>query len=324
MIEIYLTLVVFFIVVCSAFLSFAESSLTNVSLVEIGVDARKNTDDPRLSLLKVIKGDLDDYIAAILIMNVFVNTGGSLLLGVLVADIFEGDWGKTIFGIGFTLGVLYLAEITPKLYAITHSLTVAKKVAVPIYWMQRMISFLVYISVFLTSPLLNRQHSHRLGAASLAPLLDLLAEEGDLTAMEAELVKNAVRLAEKSVEDVMTPVAEGFEYLQQEASLDDCGDAIRAFQHNRILVCDKNMHIIGVVYRSSLFDGLLGDAHSDLLVKDVMGDIVKINTDDKLASVLEDLIGSDGHIAVVYKDDIVVGLLSTDNIIEGLAYGFKF
>jgi CBS domain containing-hemolysin-like protein len=79
------------------------------------------------------KQNMEQPIAAILILNTAANTAGSAIAGAQAQQLF-GERSLMPFSVLFTLGVLLFAEIIPKSLGIAYNQQVARVLALPWSW----------------------------------------------------------------------------------------------------------------------------------------------------------------------------------------------
>jgi CBS domain containing-hemolysin-like protein len=191
-----------FVLIVSGFCSLSEASIYAVrrpyirQLVEGGKRAGP--------VLDAFKGNMERPITAILVVNTLANTAGASYAGAQAAQLM-GSSALIWFSAAFTMGVLFLSEIAPKVIGVTHNRSVASAVALPWNAMIRLM-YPITASVESLSRMLKPDQP---GAAApedeVAQLARLSAEEGSILPLEMEIVHNALKLNEITARDIMTP-----------------------------------------------------------------------------------------------------------------------
>jgi CBS domain containing-hemolysin-like protein len=241
------------VLVVSALCSLSEAALYAVApayvreLDESGARSGK--------LLMHFKERIGRPITAILILNTVANTAGAVVAGAQARFIF-GASAVVWFSAVFTIAVLVLAEIVPKVLGVTNSRLVARRIAVPLDLLVRVLSPVVWLTERFSKavarsgePLAPESEVHRIA--------DLSAEEGSILPSEATLVKNVLKLDEIRSRDIMTPRTVVFRKPEDLTVRDMLPDAW-TLPHARIPVHDAkdNDNWTGVVLRRDILAAL--------------------------------------------------------------------
>ena len=167
---IILSSITFFTILSSGFLSFSEAAIMSLNKNKFNVYKNLHPKQWRVKALNKIIKNKNNYLTTIIILNTIVNICGSMIIGgmaiLLFADIsgigldftlfsetkYEFDVlfdisSNAIFTVFFTFGILYFAEMIPKLIASQHPLVISLFVSIPLYIFEKLIKPLVWISV---------------------------------------------------------------------------------------------------------------------------------------------------------------------------------
>lgn len=241
------------VLIVSAFCSLSEAALYAVAPGYVRRLAESGT-LPGRSLLRLTT-HIGRPITAILILNTAANTAGAVIAGGR-AQLLFGESALLWFSVFFTLAVLVVSEILPKVVGVSYSRRVARLVAVPVEGLVRFLGPVVWlthrVSTAMTGgrePLVPEAEVHRLA--------DLSAEEGSILPSEAALVKNVLRLDEIKTRDIMTPRTVVF---KQPSDVTVRGLSAEAWTlpHSRIPIHDSSdtEHWTGVVLRRDILAAL--------------------------------------------------------------------
>jgi len=128
----YLIIVVSCVLIISAMCSLFEAALYSVPVGHVEVLAQSR----RLSgkILKRLKRDIHEPIAAILTLNTIANTAGAAIAGAAAAVVFGKD-NLLWFSAALTVAILLFSEILPKTIGVAHSKALAPWIALPIQWL---------------------------------------------------------------------------------------------------------------------------------------------------------------------------------------------
>ncbi len=189
------------VITVSAFCSLSEASLYAVripfirKLVEQGSAAGR--------LLLGFKQDIQQPIAAILILNTIANTAGAAVAGAQARQLF-GQGALVWFTILFTGTVLVFSEILPKVVGVTFNRVVAPAVSMPLKAALGLLYPLVWLTESVTG-LVRGQPQPIAPEDEVQQFARMSAEEGSILPMEAELVSNVLRLNDILAKDILTP-----------------------------------------------------------------------------------------------------------------------
>lgn len=142
-------------------------------------------------------------ITAILILNTVANTAGAVVAGAQARLVF-GESALIWFSAAFTVAVLVLAEIVPKVLGVTNSRSVSRVIALPLDVLVRVLSPVVWLTKRFSEALASRPEPLA-PRAEVHRMSDLSAEEGSILPEEAALVKNVLKLGNVRTRDIMTP-----------------------------------------------------------------------------------------------------------------------
>lgn len=198
--SLFVTSVVIVLVV-SALCSLSEAALYAVAPGYVRKLTESGTVQGRI--LTRFKENMGAPITAILILNTVANTAGASIAGAQARLLF-GEAAIFWFAAVFTLAVLVLSEIVPKVIGVSRNRAVARAAAIPLDGAVRLLRPVVWLAHRFSAALAAR-------GEPLAPesevwrIADLSAEEGSILESEADLVKNVLALDEIKARDIMTP-----------------------------------------------------------------------------------------------------------------------
>lgn len=134
MIFITLIIVIFLLLICSAFFSASETALTAVTQPQIH---QLGTKDPRRGReVQELSQNMGRVLGTVLLGNTLVNILATSLATHLFVILFD-ETGIGIATLSMTILILIFSEVMPKLYAIHYPETVSLKVATGMQWCVR-------------------------------------------------------------------------------------------------------------------------------------------------------------------------------------------
>ncbi len=216
------------------------------------------------SVLLRFKDNMEQPIAAILILNTVANTAGAAVAGAQ-AQVLFGDKALVWFSLVFTMGVLFFSEIIPKVLGVAYSRPVSLAIAVPwaiaIKMLYPVIRLIDWMSRFLKP-----------GRVLAAPedevhqLAMISAEEGSIMPYEADLVRNVLHLDRINTREIMTP-RPVVTKLASDMTLREVSEKITEFTFSRIPVYDSDNPEIwnGFVFSRDILAALAKDQFDEKL-----------------------------------------------------------
>ena len=198
-------LVAMALLVVSGFVSGSEIAFFSLSQTEIEkCNESENVTDKRI--LELVK-DPDRLLATILITNDFVNVGIVMLLNFFFMSVFDfgAPWLEfLILTVLLTFLLLLFGEVMPKLYSKNNVWKFSHAVALPLYFLQRLLSpfssFLVRTTAF--TDRLASKSTYSLSVDELEQALELTdkKEIGE----QKNILEGIIRFGDESVKDIMT------------------------------------------------------------------------------------------------------------------------
>jgi magnesium and cobalt exporter, CNNM family len=155
-------------------------------------------------ILSNFKQNMEQPIAAILIVNTVANTAGATIAGAQ-AQVLFGESSLLWFSVLFTLSVLMFSEIIPKILGVVYSRPVSRLLAVPWAWIIRAIYPLIWIIEVFTKVLKPSDPVLFAPEEEVEQMARISAEEGSILDYEADLVKNVLQLDQITARQIMTP-----------------------------------------------------------------------------------------------------------------------
>jgi magnesium and cobalt exporter, CNNM family len=195
------------LVALSAFFSGSETALFSLSRARL-LSYRDDPSPVRKAIVKL----LDSYhltLNALILGNMFVNIGISMLNTELMSKIPLSPVIVTTISIIVSIIILLLlGEITPKTLALLYCEKFSDRAAFPILWFRKAVMpLLVAADKFFAFVLdhLGRRKHQPLETEEYASFLDLSTADGAFSNNEANLLRNAFALSQRSVSEIMRP-----------------------------------------------------------------------------------------------------------------------
>jgi len=311
----FLFLALFFSFLCSTL----EAVILSVTDGHIQVMVREKLRGGEL--LKSLKADVDRSLAAILSLNTVAHTAGAAGVGAEVAKVF----GSAYLGVAsviLTLLILILSEIIPKTLGATYWKSLAPTSATIIKWLIFFTYPLVIVLEVFSRLVAPSGHKISFSKSELLAMAEVAEREGIVESDESRIVKNALKLKDILVKDIMTPVTVMFTF-QKEEKIKDIVERNDTIRFSRIPVKGKDLNDIqGYILRSELLkkaaegnNGIIGELERP---------IHKVDSSTNLDDIFEEFTKKkDMMFLVVNEFGATEGLVSMEDAFEYLL-GVKF
>ena len=311
----FLFLALFFSFLCSTL----EAVILSVTEGHIQVMIREKAKGG--VLLRSLKKDVDRSLAAILSLNTIAHTAGAAGVGAEVAKVF----GSTYLGIAsivLTLLILVLSEIIPKTLGATYWKSLAPTSAVIIKWLIFFTYPLVLVLEIFSRLVAPSGHKISFSRSELMAMAEVAEREGIVESDESKIVKNALRLKDISVKDVMTPVTVMFTF-QKDDTIAKIVKEHKTINFSRIPVKGKDLNDIkGYVLRREVLRKAVEEEKGKIF--DIIRPVHKVDSKTNLDDAFDKFIAKkDMMFIVVNEFGATEGLISMEDAFEALL-GVKF
>lgn len=242
--------IILFFVLISAFFSSSEIGMMSLNRYRLRHLVRQKH-VPALRVQALLQ-HTDRLLSVILIGNTVANILASAVMTILCVRLF-GDFGVAIGTILLTLIILIFGEIAPKTLAALHPLRTAFLVSMPLGWLAKLFSPLVWFAngtakLFLRSFGVSLEHN-KTESLSHEELRSVVYEAGSLISSEhKEMLLSILDLEQETVEDIMVPRGEIIG-LDLTKPWDEILAQLENTQHTRLPLFEDTMDaVIGIVH----------------------------------------------------------------------------
>lgn len=312
------------VLVVSAFCSLSEAAVYAVRRTYILTLVKRGSLPGKV--LADFKENMEQPISAILILNTAANTAGAAVAGYQVKGLF-GESALVWFTILFTLAVLVFSEIIPKTMGVVYNRSVATAVALPWAAVVRLLYPLIWLVEHVTD-LYEPEEPHLSAPEEEVEQLAMLsAREGSILPLEAQLVRNVLRLNEVKASSILTPRSVVFK-LSADMTIREVRQTVKEWNVSRIPIYagDDPENWIGVVLARDILTCMAQDQFDTRLQSlvrplyfvpetakghDLMGEFLKKRS--HLFGVLDEYGGIEG---VVSLEDVLESLIGQEIVDE--------
>lgn len=317
-VNIVLSCVIVFLLICSAFFSSAETAFSSVSVLRMKTYA----EEKRRGALKglYICEHYEKALITILVGNNLVNIASTTLSAyVLSTTILNPTWANLVNTIVMTLIVLIFGEITPKCTAKQNPERTALRYANLLFVIMKVLTPITFLFQKLQSGLLKKsKNPNKLPTVTeneLESIIDTMQEEGVIDEQNAELFQGVFDLNEKTAYDVMTPRVDVVA-VNKEDSTDSIKDVFMDTQYSRLPVYEEDVdHIVGILSQKDFYTSLL--KNGKVSVSDIMVKPMFLNENMKLDDVIRKMQKEKKHMAVISDEHGgTSGIITLEDAIE--------
>lgn len=266
-------------------------------------------------------------LVTILLCNTIVNVAITIISVTLALDIaktyrFNEELALTIQIVSITLLILFIGEITPKIWASKYPLAFAKLVSMPLYWIGVVVypvsKTLTDIIRVLVSKIKVDKSKTAILSSDFTELADLGIEKGTIVEEEQELIHGLVSFRTVTVREVMTPRVD-ITAIQDDTDFDELMRVISESGHSRIPLYHSNLdEVTGIIYAKDLLPYLKNDEMKKNLSLNKLARKALFFPETKLISdLMHEFLEKKMHIGIVVDEyGGTAGLISLEDILE--------
>ncbi len=312
--------IIFFMIVFSAFFSASETAYTSANKIRLRSKA-ENGKKSAARALKIIE-KYDKTLTTILIGNNIVNILTSSLATVLFIDLLkDADKGSVVSTVVVTVVVLIFGEILPKTIAKSHAESFACAISGIMTFLMTVFTPLSAVFILLQKGanklFASKNKEVSMTEQELLSIIDEIEDEGVLEEQEGSLVKSALVFDETIVSQVITPRV-NIVGIEINADTEKVKDLFVKEQYSRLPVYEKTVdHIVGVITQHDFFEKLI--CGESFTIREIMQDTLHVPNLMKISDVLKQMQKNKLHLAVVVDQyGGTEGIVTLEDIIEEL------
>ena len=275
------------------------------------------------AIMKKLKANIDNSIAAILALNTLANTIGAAGVGAQAVAVF----GNEYFGIAslaLTLLILIFSEIIPKSIGANYWRNLAPHIA----WFIKGATYISYpfviMSKFITR-LTTKKNSQTISREEIVALTSIGEREGVFESNESKIITNLIKLKSIKVRSIMTPRTVVLA-AQEDLTLESFFSNKEFLRYSRIpIYTDTIDNITGFVLKSDILLHLANDKKS-IRLKEIRRPIIvcyentsiprfydlMVTRKELIALVIDEYGGMEGIVTMEDVVETILGLEITD------------
>ncbi len=320
-----LIIILFCLILLSAFFSSAETSLMSINRYRLKHKAHAGN-KKAIRVLKLLN-QMERLLSTILLGNNFVNLLASSLATTLALNLF-GESGLIIAIFILTIIILIFGEITPKMIATIHPETIALKsswiLQILIVLFKPLTASINMVSIYLLRVLKIKKASIGQDDLNIQELKTLLRDSGQLLPKKRQgMLLGVLDLESVDVEDIMIPRTEIIA-INLNDSIESIKKQFKNIQHTRLPVYSDDTHnLLGFIHMRDIALLLVNNALTKESIRGVMSPVYYILEGTPLHTQLYNFQNEKCRIALIvdeYGD--IQGLITLEDILEEIVGKF--
>ncbi len=311
-----LYVVLFLLLLLSAFFSASETALSSVNTLRLRARA-EGGDKKAAGVLRQLN-DFDGMLSAILIGNNVVNLTASSLATIVATALLGPVYGPLVATVVLTLLVLIFGEIMPKSFAKENPEAISIAVRAPLQAIRIVLSPFVWLFVQMRKPFRKKD-----GAApsvtedELKTFIDTVEEQGVLSEQETNIIQSAIEFDNITVQEILVPRVDIIA-IEADAPAEEILHTFLTSSHSRLPVCDGGLdHIIGMLHSR---DVLVCQArHEQINARTLCREVPVVYWQKHINELLAEFRRENQQMAIVTDEyGGTLGLVTMEDILEEL------
>ncbi len=310
-------IVLFVLLLLSAFFSSAETALTTVNKIRMRTLA-ENGHKRAQTVIKIIE-DQGKMLSAILIGNNVVNLSASSLSTMLATDLFGSKAVGLATGI-LTLLILVFGEITPKTISTISSEMISLNYAPFIYALMNLLTPVIFLVNQLSLGVLKllridpNKKQDSITEDELRTIVEVSHEEGVIQMEEKKMITNVFDFGDNLAKDIMIPRID-MTLVNVNATYDELLAIFRQEKYTRIPVYeDSTDNVIGII---NVKDLLLLDSKEGFNIRDFLRQPLYTYEFKKAAELMVEMRKTLNNIVIVLDEyGATAGLITLEDMLE--------
>ena len=308
-----LVIVVAATLLTSAFCSLFEATLYSTRSASLEAAKAQGRHARKAEAFLALKRQIAEPTAAILILNTIANTAGATVAGMLAAQ-HLGTGAVPLFSVFLTLSILMLSEILPKTYGAIHWRGLWPVLVWPMVGIRKALAPAIWVTEKFSSLVTRGAAAPVTTEGEILAMIQLGAQEGQLTPTELELLTAVFRFDETTAREIMIPRHEVVA-LEVGWSVEEYLRVDREHRHTRFPLCPGSLDdAVGVIHVKDLLGldpGAAADLESRARPLERIPDVLPIR------QILKTMQSSRSHLALVVDElGSVVGAITLENVLE--------
>lgn len=315
--DIFQIVLLFVLILCSAFFSSAETALITCNRIRIRTLAEDG--DKRATRVLRITDDSGKMLSAILIGNNIVNLSASSIATSLAIKL----WGSVGAGVAtgvLTLLILIFGEISPKTIATIHSERIALLYSGAILIIMKVLTPVIYLINKFSMGFLKllgvdpKGGSQQMTEEELRTIVDVSKESGVIESEEHEMINNLFDFGDSQAKEVMVPRID-MTFANIENSYEELIEIFQKDKFTRLPVYEETTdNVVGIL---NMKDLLLYKDREHFSIRDIMYEPYFTYEHKNTAELFIEMRQSSISLAIVLDEyGATAGLITLEDLLE--------
>lgn len=308
-------LILLSLIVLSAVISAVEIGFFSVN--ETRLRALANEGGKRAGLAMHLRANPQRLLSTIMIADNMVNIGAASYATILTIRLFGSESVAIATGVLIFL-ILIFGDIVPKTLAARHSLTVVLTMAYPVYWLETVLTPVLFIM----EPLIAKMTGGRgltvpfVTEEELKIMLDVGSKTGAIETEEVKMIRNVFQLNDITAEDAMTPRIY-MVTLDGNLRLKEARDHLFKSKYSRIPIYEGTLdNIVGILYKTKALMEM-AQGHEDVRLKELADPALFVPAVKPADELMKQFQREKRHMAIVVNEfGGVLGLVTLEDLLE--------
>lgn len=310
-------IVIFILLILSAFFSSAETAFMTVN--HIHIRSLADAGNKRAKIVSDILNHSSKMLSAVLIGNNIVNITASSLATTFVINV----WGNAVTGVAtgiLTILVLIFGEITPKTAATIYADKIALSYARIISFI--MIVFTPFIIIINKLSMIAMRILHidpnkkknAITEEELRTIMEVSHENGVIESEEKRIINNLFDFGDSQAKDIMIPRID-MTLADVNSSYDEILELFKYEKYTRIPIYENSVdNVIGII---NVKDLLLFDSHEDFNVRDILRKPYFTYEYKNTSELMQELRKTSTNVTIVMDEyGSTVGMITLEDLLE--------
>ncbi len=322
--NIWLILLLIFLLACSAYFSATESSISAMN--RIRMKAKADDGDKRAKNAMFVSNNFERAISTLLIGNNIVNIAIASIVTILMTRLIPSDPDKaTLWSTVFaTTVVFFFGEVIPKNFALDKSETTARFSSGFLRFLMKLLLPLSCVFTWLSngvnklvSHFIKKEEEPTITEEELYDIIETIEEEGVMDEEQGDLFKSALDFSETRAKDVMT-MREDVCALDVSLSNEQILNIINETTHTRLPVYEEDVdHIIGILQIRTFIREYLKNPNVD--IRTLLIPSFHVSPSALIDDLLSEMRQHKFYLGVVSDDEgRTLGLVTIEDFLEEL------
>ena len=316
---IWLSLVLIFLLVASAFFSACETAYSTSNLIRMRNYADENYKGARKALH--ICENYDKTLTTILVGNNLVNIANTTIAAYIVTSLITSPVLSNILNtVVMTILILIFGEILPKSFAKLKPEIFAMRFSGLMNGVMIVLTPLTWFFMSIQKLALRRtkkgdKHAPTVTEDELESIIDTMEEEGVIDPNDASLIQGVLDLDDKTAYDIMTPRVD-ITAVEDTFTANEVYDVFVQSKYSRLPVYKEDIdHVVGIINLKDFIVEYVKNPQFN--IKQVISQPVYINENLKVDDIIRRMQREKKHIALVLDEyGGTSGLVSFEDALE--------